>query len=126
MEEDIIMSILDEYIQITGKCALLDARRIPDGVGGYKIQYVESIEFDAAIAKNTSIEAQIAEKQGVTGLYQVSTSRNIKLQYHDVFRRKSDGKIFRVTSDGTDMAAPPSSKVDMRVVTAEEYTLPIQ
>lgn len=126
MEEDIIMSILDEYIQMTGKCVLLDVRRIPDGVGGNKIQYVESIEFDAAIAKTSSIEAQIAEKQGVTGLYQVSTSRNIKLQYHDVFRRKSDNKIFRVTSDGTDMAAPPSSKVDMRVVTAEEYTLPIQ
>lgn len=120
------MSILDEYIQMTGKCVLLDVRRVSDGVGSHKIQYVESIEFDAAIAKTSSIEAQIAEKQGVTGLYKVSTSRNLKLQYHDVFRRKSDGKIFRVTSDGTDMAAPPSSKVDMRVVTAEEYTLPTQ
>ena len=120
------MSMLDEYIQMTGKCVLLDVRRIPDGVGGNKIQYVESIEFDAAIAKTSSIEAQVAEKQGVTGLYQVSISRNIKLQYHDVFRRKSDGKIFRVIFDGTDMAAPPSSKVYMRVVTAEEYTLPIQ
>lgn len=118
------MGLLDEYISMTGKCVLLDKRTISDGIGGYKIEYTEGVEFDAAIAHNTSIQAQVAEKQGVTSLYTVSTSRALNLQYHDIFRRKSDGKIFRVTSDGNDKKAPPSSNLDMRLVTAEEYALP--
>jgi hypothetical protein len=38
-----------------------------------------------------------------------------------VFRRESDGKIFRVTSDGDDKKTPPSAGLDMRQVTAEEF-----
>ena len=46
------------------------------------------------------------------------------LEYHDVFRRSSDNKIFRVTSDGDDRKTPTSAKLDMRQVTAEEWELP--
>ena len=42
------------------------------------------------------------------------------LEYHDVFRRVRDGKIFRVTSDGDDKFTPASTSLDMRQVTAEE------
>jgi hypothetical protein len=48
----------------------------------------------------------------------------MNLQYHDIFKRKSDNKIFRVTSDGDDKHTPPSATLDMRQVSAEEYTLP--
>ena len=95
-----------------------------DGDGGYSIQYVEGAEFDAAITLDTSIQAKIAEQQGVTGLYTVTTSKSLNLQYHDIFKRKSDNKIFRVTSDGDDKHTPASSTLDMRQVSAEEYTLP--
>jgi hypothetical protein len=40
-----------------------------------------------------------------------------------VFVRKRDGKIFRVTSDGDDKATPKSTVLDMRQVTAEEWSL---
>ena len=43
------------------------------------------------------------------------------LNYHDVFRRVRDGKIFRVTTDGDDKATPASAALDMRVVNAEEW-----
>lgn len=125
VEEDIVMSLLDEYISMTGGCVMIDRQTVSDGLGGVKVNYVEGAEFDAAITLSNSIQAQIAEKQGVTGLYRVTTSRSINLQYHEVFKRKSDGKIFRVTSDGDDEHTPPSSTLDMRQVTAEEYTLPI-
>jgi hypothetical protein len=59
----------------------------------------------------------------VTSLYTVTTSRAIVLEYHDVFRRESDGKIFRVTSDGDDLYTPKSAGLDMRQVTAEEWVL---
>lgn len=120
------MSLLDEYIEITGGCVMLDKRTVSDGIGGYTAQYVEGVEFDAAITLDTSIQARTAEKQGVTALYTVTTSKAMNLQYHDIFKRKSDNKIFRVTSDGDDKQTPPSATLDMRQVSAEEYTLPSQ
>ena len=48
----------------------------------------------------------------------------MNLQYHDVFRRNRDLKIFRVTSDGDDKHTPASATLNMRQVTAEEWSLP--
>ena len=76
--------------------------------------------FKAAITFDTSIEARSAEKSGVSSLYTVTVPQGLQLEYHDVFKRKSDGKIFRVTSDGDDKATPKFSALDMRQVTAEE------
>lgn len=103
---------------------MLDKRTVSDGLGGYISIYTEGAEFDAAITLDTSMQARTAEKQGVTALYTVTTSKAMNLQYHDIFKRKSDNKIFRVTSDGDDKHTPPSATLDMRQVSAEEYTLP--
>ena len=118
------MSLIDEYMEMSGGCVMIDKRTASDGIGGYKITYVEGAEFSAAITLDTSIQARVAEKQGVTALYTVTTSRAMNLQYHDIFRRKSDSKVFRVTSDGDDKLTPPSATLDMRQVSAEEYELP--
>ena len=71
-----------------------------------------------------TIQARTAEKQGVTALYTVTTRKAMNLQYHDIFRRSSDNKVFRVTSDGDDKKTPASASLDIRQVSAEEYTLP--
>lgn len=115
------MSLLDEYME---NCIILDKRTVPDGYGGYSTQYVDGAPFSGAITLDTSTEARIAEKQGVTALYTVTTKKSLNLQYHDVFRRTSDGKIFRVTSDGDDKHTPASASLDMRQVSAEEWELP--
>lgn len=115
------MSLLSEAMET---CYMLDRRNVPDGYGGYRQQYTEGASFQAAIVFDTSIEARIAEKQGVTSRYTVTTPRTLVLKYHDVFRRDRDGKIFRVTSDGDDKYTPASATLDMRQVTAEEFTLP--
>lgn len=115
------MSLLEEAKET---CVILDKKRVPDGEGGFITEWTEGAEFKAAIVFNTSMEARLAEKQGVTSLYTVTISRNAMLEYHDVFRRLKDGKIFRVTSDGDDSYTPASTDLDMRQVTAEEYELP--
>ena len=114
------MSLLSEAFE---KCIMLDKTTAPDGYGGIITGYSNGAEFSAAIVFDTSIEARTAEKQGVTSLYTITTPRTISLQYHDIFRRSSDGKIFRVTSDGDDKFTPQSSSLDMRQVTAEEWKL---
>lgn len=114
------MSLLSDAME---KCVMLNKQTVDDGYGGYVTQYVEGAEFKAAIVFDTSMESRMAEKQGVTSLYTVTTSRTLTLEYHDIFRRLSDGKIFRVTSDGDDKYTPKSTTLDMRQVTAEEYSI---
>ena len=102
---------------------MLDKRTTADGYGGYITSWLEGAEFQAATVLDTSMQARIAEKQGVTALYTITTSKAINLQYHDVFKRVSDGKIFRVTSDGDDKKTPVSATLNMRQVSAEEWVL---
>lgn len=112
------MSLLDEAME---ECVFLDKRRLPDGYGGYTTEWVEGAGFRAAIVFDSSMQARVADKQGVTSLYTVTTSRSLVLEYHDVFKRLRDGKIFRATSDGDDKYTPRSTSLDMRQITAEEW-----
>ena len=114
------MSLLSEAME---NCTMLDKKTTTDGYGGYITSWVEGAEFQAAIVLDSSMQARIAEKQGVTALYTITTRKTVNLQYHDVFKRSSDDKIFRVTSDGDDKRTPDSANLDMRQVSAEEWTL---
>lgn len=114
------MSLLSDAME---SCVLLDKQTSSDGMGGYNIVWTDGAEFDAAITLDTSMEARTAEKAGVTALYTVTTTKALNLQYHDVFRRESDGKIFRVTSDGDDKKTPTGASLNMRQVSAEEWKL---
>lgn len=114
------MSLLDEAMET---CVMLDKTTVDDGLGGYDTVYAEGATFDAAIVFATSIEARRAEASGVSSLYTVTTGRALTLEYHDIFKRIRDGKIFRVTSDGDDVFTPQSATLDMRQVTAEEFII---
>lgn len=115
------MSLLSEAME---KCIVLNKQTTADGYGGYIVTWADGAEFDAAIVFDTSMQARTAEKQGVTSLYTITTEKSLVLEYHDVFRRVRDSKIFRVTSDGDDKYTPVSASLNMRQVTAEEWSLP--
>lgn len=115
------MSLLSEQME---ECTIMDKITRPDGYGGVKTTWVDGAPIHAAVVLNTSMEARIGEKQGVTALYTVTTGREINLQYHDVIRRLSDNKVFRITSDGDDKHTPASALLNMRQVSAEEWSLP--
>lgn len=114
------MSLLQEYME---PCQLIEKKRVPDGEGGWTTGWTDGAMFKAAVVCDSSIQARAAEKQGVTSLYTITCEPNAKLEYHDVFRRKSDGKIFRVTSDGDDVQTPKRATFQFSQVTAEEWSL---
>lgn len=116
------MSLIDEF---KTPCVMLEKKRVPDGEGGFITSWAEGAEFDAAVVFDSSLEARTAEQQGVSSLYTVTTAKNAKLEYHDVFKRLSDGKIFRVTSDGDDKQTPERTTFQFAQVTAEEWSLPV-
>jgi hypothetical protein len=120
MEEDKAMSLLSDAME---KCVMIDKSTEADGYGGFFTTYTDGAEFKAAIVLDSSMEARTALKAGVTGVYTVTTEKTLNLVYHDVFKRESDGKIFRVTSDGDDKFTPASALIDMRQVSAEEWNL---
>ena len=105
-------------------CVILDKTTRNDGVLGRVEVYVPGASFNATIIKDNSMEARLAEKQGVTEVYTVVTEKGFGLSYHDVFRRESDGQVFRVTSNQKDSEAPEASTVKIGKVTAERWELP--
>lgn len=115
------MSLLDEAME---SFTFLDKTTQPDGYGGTIIVWVDGAAIQAACVLNSSAEAMLAMAMGATSNYTVTTRKNVNLQYHDVLRRDRDGKIFRITSDGDDLATPNSANLNMRNVTAEEWSLP--
>ena len=115
------MSLLEEAMDT---CQFLDKVRVSDGYGGVKTTWTEGAEFEAAITFDTSMQSRIADAQGVSSRYTVTTRKSLTLEYHDVFRRSRDGKIFRVTSDGDDKYTPASAGLNMRQVSAEEFVIP--
>lgn len=111
------MSLLTESME---EFNYVDKTTVPDGYGGVATAWQVGAAFIAAAVLDNSMEARRAEKEGVTSLYTIITKRNITLIYGDVIRRNSDGKLFRITSDGTDKKTPGSAGLDMRAVSAEE------
>ena len=114
------MSLLTDMME---PFVMLDKRSVSDGLGGFTREWIEGAEFQAAAVLDNSTAARVGAMQGLTSLYTVTTPRNINLQFHEVFKRVRDGKIFRATSDGDDKATPKSAAIDMRQVSAEEYAL---
>ena len=112
------MSLLTQAME---NVVMLEKRRVPDGEGGFTTDWVDGVQFKAAITFNSSMEARTAEKQGVTSRYTITAPLNAKLEYHDVLKRLRDGKIFRVTSDGDDVQTPASASFQFLQVEAEEW-----
>ena len=115
------MSLLTQMME---ECQILNKIRTNDGEGGYKTVYSPGATFNAAIAKNSSTEQQIAEKQGISEAYTVVVDETFGLDYHDVFKRAKDNAIFRVTSRTADSTAHPASTVRIAAVAAERWELP--
>lgn len=104
-------------------CVVLKRNHAADGEGGQTVEWAEGTSFQAAITLDSSTEARRAEGEDVKNRYTVTLTRSLDLKYHDVFKRKDDGRVFRVTSDGKDKKTPKGAGLDMRQVTAEEWTL---
>lgn len=117
------MSIFDsdtiqDYIT---ECVFLNQSVEADGYGGYTTTWTEGAPFDAVITENNSTEAQVAGIAHKTTFYGVKVERNVPLQFHSVFKRKKDGKVFRIRVADS-MNTPTFSPMDLKQLEAEEYT----
>ena len=114
------MTLIDAFKE---PCVLMEKQRVSDGEGGWTTSWVEGAAFDAAIVRDTTLAARVAEKEGVLNIYTVTTDTNAHLEFHDVFKRTRDGQVFRVTSNGDDMKTPDAATFQFGQVSAEEWAL---
>lgn len=121
MEEGELLSLIESMME---DFVFLNKVKVDDPVGGYKDDYQDGVTFKAAVIKNSTTEAQIAEKNGITEIFTIVTDKSMVLEFHDVLRRASDGEIFRVTSRAVDSQAPEASTVPIAKVSAERWVLP--
>ena len=112
--------LMSEYAET---CTLMEKVRVHDGEGGWVPTWTEGVEFQAAITHDNTIQARVAESEGMMATYTVTTDKGMPLDFHDVFRRNRDGQVFRVTSDGTDRQTPARATFQVSQVSAEEWSL---
>lgn len=114
------MTLIDSFKE---PYVLMEKKRVSDGEGGWTTAWVDGATFDAAVVRDATLAARVAEKEGVSNVYTVTTDTNARLEFHDVFKRVSDGQVFRVTSNGDDMRAPDVATFSFEQVSAEEWSL---
>lgn len=115
------MSLLDDFAR---PCVLMEKSRVPDGAGGWMTTWAEGAKFDNYQALDTSMEARIAEKEGVTSVYSALVPKDLPIDYNDAFKDITTGITYRVTSNPDDKKAPKSSLMALKFFTAERWSLP--
>lgn len=121
MEEVMINAPLIESMMKA--CVVMEQVTVSDGEGGFTKIWADGAPFQAAIVKNNTLNAKVAEKQGVTEVYTVTTPRGIVLSLMDVFKRVEDGAIFRVKSNTVDSETPAVATFQFEQVSAEKWEI---
>lgn len=101
---------------------------VPDGYGGIsgvRDIYVEGAEFIAAVTKDNSQSAQIAQAETEIKRYRITTKGEIALRQGDYIKRKASGDIYKILHDNFDKLAPEGSTLNgIRSTTMERVKLP--
>ena len=114
------MSLIDAMME---NFTIINAVKVSDGESGFITEWQDGPTIRAVLTHDTTLQARVAEKEGVTSTYTLSTSRSVVLGFHDVLRRASDGATFRVTSNGEDKQSPAAGTLDLCQVSAEKWSL---
>lgn len=116
------MSLLDDFARV---CVLMEKTRVPGSEGGYVTTWTEGVEFTNHQARDTSMEARIAEKQGVSSVYSALVDADLPIEYGDYFKDRETGAVYRVTSRPEEKQAPKSASFALKYFTAERTELPV-
>ena len=119
MEE--AMSLLNDFAR---PCVLMEKTRVPDGEGGYTLDWTDGATFKNYQALDTSMEARRAEKEGVTSVYSALVDKALPIEYGDYFKDTETGLTYRVTSNPSEKESPKSATFSLKYFTAERKELP--
>ena len=105
-----------------GRCIADEFRN--QGAVVYVIDRQEGVHFAGKALRKSSDTILIAQQQGMSELYTITTLAAVPLDRGDYVKRMRDGIILRVTSDPMDATMlPADSEVKCLLVTAERTVL---
>lgn len=105
-------------------CVKMEQVPITDAMGGYdSTGWADTLAFIAFVRKETAPVITVAEKEGAKETFTVVVPSSIELKDHDVFRRVSDGAVFRLTSNTKDDRALGASSVLIAKANCERWVL---
>lgn len=104
-------------------CHMVDKTTI-DGPFGPQFTWKDGAALRAAIVKENSLAARVAEHDGVKSLYTITAPESVTLDFNDVIRRDSDGATFRVTTNSADSKPPKTASFSFTQVKAERWDIP--
>ena len=109
------------YESFMTPCVRQVKSRVPDGEGGHVTAWADGAEFDAAITMDSGSVVVVAETKAATEQYTVTVGRGVSLGFHEAFKRKSDGRTFRVT--GAKDPTPSAASFQFNQYKAEAWEL---
>lgn len=112
------MSLIDSMFETF---VFVTKTQVPDGEGGLITSWEDGAEFKAIITLDTTMQTRIAEQEGVTSVYTVTTNKGTWLDFHDVIKRVRDGQTFRITSNSKDKESPTVSSLNIAQCKAEKW-----
>ena len=112
------MSLLDS---MKTPCVKLLRADTGDGLGGYASAWAEGEEFDAVIRKDSTSRHAQAQQMREAEAFTVIVDGSVSLSCHDVFRRRADGALFRMTGCTRDSQAPRRSTVPVAKAPCERW-----
>ncbi|MGN0778889.1 MAG: hypothetical protein ACI4MJ_07070 [Aristaeellaceae bacterium] len=85
---------------------LLECVREPDGMGGFRTAYEESMAFRGGVTATMSREITVAQSARDAVIPVLVHEWGVTLRCGDIIRRVSDGECYRVTGRSSDMRTP--------------------
>ena len=110
------------FEEVMEDCVILSEKRVPDGSGGTVTAWEDGASFRAAMVLDPSAGVVAGDAARVHNVYHVYVDPADAPAYHTVFRRVSDGCVFRVTQEGK--TAPARASFRLSVCMAEEWEVP--
>lgn len=108
--------LIKDFLQ---DCIELIPTTVDDGEGGRYTEWADGSTFTAAIVRDTTSQARIADREGFAASYTVTCPEYV-LPFHGVIRA-SDGHIYRITSEG--IKPPACASFDFNQYFAERWEL---
>ena len=115
-----VMSLLESALE---NFTIINKSIVDDGYGSTTTQWTEGATIKGTIVLDTSTQMKIAQAMGVMANYTLIIQKSADLDYHDVIRRDSDGKIFRIVSGTDERKTPDGAGLNMLEYDTEEWTL---
>lgn len=97
--------------------------RTSDGEGGTTTTWANGASILAAVVPKSMPQIILGEKQVLGRQYAVTAPRGTALLFHEVIKRASDSRVFRITSASADLATPINAGLAYEQSTAEDWSL---